>query len=1021
MNSFFLLVLPVVLLTVKARPRDRLSRRGAYDDWKTVPFVDNEEHKVLGEYDRESHSKSCQDNSDCAAGRMCKFGLCLCGQPDMCAGHSKPVCGSDGRRYPSHCELHRTACVLGVHIKLDRAGTCLTEDDKKYRSVPKKTAIKVAKDDDMMQQDASSLEYILPNGNGLLAESTTVKPTSGSGANKSDKNGNTIDDNSSNASETTVQIPADENRVTNQVTTSKVIVDKKEYENDSLTIVGSLNKNDTLNVENNSTDPQNYDDYNNNVSTEEIDSDDLQDIYNENMESKSELKDDYDDDYEDVSVSIVDTVEAVTDKPSLVPLYCTPDLYVRFKADILQYHCIYFKEEHCDGQTQQEKQRLAAIMFNYYDKDFSGYINKEELWAMQLLERMDELSSLCTLLDIVLFDELGPKDGKLSADEFIQAFDIPDVLEHKTVVVPLLATVGNGLEVKCDVANTKDVIWKRNSVDLATVDFPGITVLGDGSLYIETVGFHVVGNLTCHDRRKPSVKQIHMLTVHKPPHVQLLTKSLHVPDGVDLVIQCHVEGYPRPSVTWHAHDRPLENGPKYHIQSYDDTLTVHNVNYAIDSGVYTCQVKNTAGMAEGMVTITVNAPNDTKPSDVPPVEESFLIFHDDGYTLKEPSQCLTQRHVKPDFGNFFFLPDELDAPPSLCEPGIPCVWGGAVNVKGMFVYVTQPRQNRVVVIDVKETLNPNQVISTDKMPVSLHYMEHLDEVWVLCWNGEENGGSKTIVIIRNASQKIQHHVVHTQPIGNRYDQVQDVFLPPSSELHHPYRYGYTVHRGQEGMFKVDLDLQKYAKAVDLTKFECVPFAVAFVPLGGNIIVQCVKETSYNRITSLLTLDMITDIVLNNMTSEAVVYVSPDVGNVVFVDEASGNIAVHQVSENGEITHQFDVTLGTQVGKATFHKANYYHGYDLYLTGKVKEVVFSVGLDNGKIESFTDIGTPEQEMLLPWLSHDRPLISGDIFSDYLATTADSSMLVLDSVRHEIKCHVQELQHPSLIVHTHLNEH
>ena len=41
---------------------------------------------------------------------------------------------------------------------------------------------------------------------------------------------------------------------------------------------------------------------------------------------------------------------------------------------------------------------------------------------MQLLERMDELSSLCTLLDIVLFDELGPKDGKLSADEFIQAF-----------------------------------------------------------------------------------------------------------------------------------------------------------------------------------------------------------------------------------------------------------------------------------------------------------------------------------------------------------------------------------------------------------------------------------------------------------------------------------------------------------------------------------------------------------------------------------------------------------------------
>lgn len=38
-------------------------------------------------------------------------------------------------------------------------------------------------------------------------------------------------------------------------------------------------------------------------------------------------------------------------------------------------------------------------------------------------------------------------------------------------------------------------------------------VLGDGSLYLDTVGFQVVGNLTCHDRLKPNVRQIHMLTV----------------------------------------------------------------------------------------------------------------------------------------------------------------------------------------------------------------------------------------------------------------------------------------------------------------------------------------------------------------------------------------------------------------------------------------------------------------------------------------------------------------------------
>lgn len=64
-----------------------------------------------------------------------------------------------------------------------------------------------------------------------------------------------------------------------------------------------------------------------------------------------------------------------------------------------------------------------------------------------------------------------------------------------------------------------------------------------------------------------------------------------------------------------------------------------------------------------------------------------------------------------------------------------------------------------------------QVIFTDHTPVTLHYIAHLDEVWVLCWNGESDNGSKTIVIIRNASQKIQHHAIHTQPIGNRFDQV----------------------------------------------------------------------------------------------------------------------------------------------------------------------------------------------------------------------------------------------------------
>ena len=44
---------------------------------------------------------------------------CVCAGPEFCEGHSKQVCGTDGVLYPSHCELHRTACIKGSHIGID--------------------------------------------------------------------------------------------------------------------------------------------------------------------------------------------------------------------------------------------------------------------------------------------------------------------------------------------------------------------------------------------------------------------------------------------------------------------------------------------------------------------------------------------------------------------------------------------------------------------------------------------------------------------------------------------------------------------------------------------------------------------------------------------------------------------------------------------------------------------------------------------------------------------------------------
>jgi hypothetical protein len=90
-------------------------------------------------------------------------------------------------------------------------------------------------------------------------------------------------------------------------------------------------------------------------------------------------------------------------------------------------------------------------------------------------------------------------------------------------------------------------------------------------------------------------------------------------------------------------------------------------------------------------------------------QEAFVIFHPNGYTVYEPRDCLTERHVKGNFGNFRYIPDDLDGPPSMCDPTHYCVWGSAVSVQGKFIYVSQPRQSRVLIIDMEQSLNPIQV------------------------------------------------------------------------------------------------------------------------------------------------------------------------------------------------------------------------------------------------------------------------------------------------------------------------
>jgi hypothetical protein len=45
--------------------------------------------------------------------------------------------------------------------------------------------------------------------------------------------------------------------------------------------------------------------------------------------------------------------------------------------------------------------------------------------------------------------------------------------------------------------------------------------------------------------------------------------------------------------------------------------------------------------------------------------EAFYVFHKNGYTAYQPENCETIRHVKGDFGNLKYIPEELDRAPSM--------------------------------------------------------------------------------------------------------------------------------------------------------------------------------------------------------------------------------------------------------------------------------------------------------------------------------------------------------------------
>lgn len=99
---------------------------------------------------------------------------CVCQR--YCAHRRKPICGTDGMIYESHCELHRAACILERPITLQKLEKCTTIGKKKPKKLDKYKAIIQSTSATHVTQSSESVDEIMTPfvGQHILSYSDTV-------------------------------------------------------------------------------------------------------------------------------------------------------------------------------------------------------------------------------------------------------------------------------------------------------------------------------------------------------------------------------------------------------------------------------------------------------------------------------------------------------------------------------------------------------------------------------------------------------------------------------------------------------------------------------------------------------------------------------------------------------------------------------------------------------------------------------------------------------------------------------
>ncbi|XP_033373574.1 follistatin-related protein 4 isoform X2 [Parus major] len=652
-----------------------------------------------------------------------------------------------------------------------------------------------------------------------------------------------------------------------------------------------------------------------------------------------------------------------------------------------------------------QKRFLIEELFKHLDLNSDGHLSSSELAQLMKKEELEDDLLGCTLEDLLQFDDYN-NDGRLTLQELYTAFQVVQLSlpEDQRVTVTTI-TVGLSTVLTCSIrgALRPPIIWKRNGVVLNFLDLEDINDFGeDDSLYITKVTTIHMGNYTCHAYGYEELYQTHILQVNVPPVIRVYPETQAQEPGVSASLKCHAEGIPNPRITW------LKNGidimPKLSKQlsllANGSELHISSVRYE-DTGAYTCIAKNEVGVDEDISSLFIeDSARKTRLS----VGNMFYVFSDDGITVLQPNECEIQRRIRPE-ERIFTSYEEL-CPRVEDEDTQSCLWASAVNVRDKYIYVTQPKQNRVIIIDI-QTQKAIQSLDVDPLPTKLHYDKSHDQVWVLSW-GDMRQSSPTLQVIPEASAGEDPHVIHTP-----FEGVDDFFIPPTNLIINHVRFGFIFNQTEQAVHKIDLETVTHIKTIDLKAYSCVPQAMAYTHLGGYYFVQCRRRRSAGL---QLIIDSVTDAVIGpNGAVAGAPHVSPDGRYLVSADPGSGRIGVQALTVRGEIKLIYDLKTNIHVSDVTF-QPSFTEGnqYYIYATSHLQTDVLFVELSTGIMNVLKNLKDPITSKDWPWSSYNRIMKDSGLFGQYLVTPAKDSLFVINGRQNTLRCEVSGIRRGNTVV-------